>query len=59
MINSSSDRLPLKLCGMPCNQLCLFITITFHSDLTEAKIANGQIKSDQSINHSSSQCTVR
>ena len=53
MINSSSDRLPLKLSGMPCNQFCLFITITFHSDLTEGKIANGQIKSDQSLNHSS------
>ena len=37
MINSSSDRLPLKLCGMPCNQLCLFIAITFHTNLAEAK----------------------
>ena len=59
MIKSSSDNCSKRSAECLVIGLCLYIAITFHNNLTEAKIASELITSVQSLNiYSTTLCLI-
>ena len=59
MIKSSSDNCSKRSPEFLVIGLCLYIAITFHNNLNEAKIASELITSDQSLNiYSTTLCLI-